>query len=487
MSTITLPNIRVSSDLTVRVRLKDGGLAIDWSTLNNIRAHVYSDAQRALAGRCAVSVDTDDPTVLVCEYSANKPQYLGVNRIVVQARYMGETKTYDKPAFNFVRWTDDQEGEEITISDPDVDVEIDVEDVTSSILQNILDACIKATEEAQEVVDVSRGPRGYSAYEIAVQDGFEGTEEEWLESLQGETGPQGPQGEQGETGPAGVTDVEVDVSPSSGTPAGTASVYDGTLSLHFTGLKGESAYEVAVENGFEGTEEEWLASLVGPQGQQGIQGVQGPQGIQGATGPQGETGATGATGATGPQGETGATPDFSIGTVSTGAAGSQAAASISGTAAAPVLNLVIPKGDQGNTGSSVDYPYELVNNRTTDDATKGLSAAEGKRLGDDLSQLEAKVYDDMSALLPATVPDGFFLTDELLNVVMKYTADGFDVAKVSAHFIQALLEAGFFGDSFAVTNEDGFAVVDENLNIGFIVDNDGARAKNIYKVEVINE
>ena len=51
------------------------------------------------------------------------------------------------------------------------------------------------------------------------------------------------------------------------------------------------------------------------------------------------------------------------------------------------------QGIQGNTGSSVDYPYELVNNRTTDDATKGLSAAEGKRLGDDLSQLDQKVDD----------------------------------------------------------------------------------------------
>lgn len=28
-------------------------------------------------------------------------------------------------------------------------------------------------------------------------------------------------------------------------------------------LRGYSAYEVAVQNGFEGTEEEWLASLVG--------------------------------------------------------------------------------------------------------------------------------------------------------------------------------------------------------------------------------
>lgn len=32
------------------------------------------------------------------------------------------------------------------------------------------------------------------------------------------------------------------------------------------GIDGKSAYEVAVDNGFVGTEEEWLASLIGPSG-----------------------------------------------------------------------------------------------------------------------------------------------------------------------------------------------------------------------------
>lgn len=50
-----------------------------------------------------------------------------------------------------------------------------------------------------------------------------------------------------------------------------------------------------------------------------------------------------------------------------------------------------PQGLQGNTGSSVDYPYELVNNLTTNDATKGLSAAQGVVLDGKVSQLEAKV------------------------------------------------------------------------------------------------
>ena len=56
-----------------------------------------------------------------------------------------------------------------------------------------------------------------------------------------------------------------------------------------------------------------------------------------------------------------------------------------------------PKGDQGNTGSSVDYPYELVNNVTTDDATKGLSAAQGVVLDGKISQLGQQVIYDVSA------------------------------------------------------------------------------------------
>ena len=39
------------------------------------------------------------------------------------------------------------------------------------------------------------------------------------------------------------------------------------------GIDGASAYELAVENGFEGTVEEWLASLKGETGSQGISGV----------------------------------------------------------------------------------------------------------------------------------------------------------------------------------------------------------------------
>ena len=41
---------------------------------------------------------------------------------------------------------------------------------------------------------------GYSAYEIAVQEGFVGTEAEWLAFLKGEDGNQGPAGSKGDDG-----------------------------------------------------------------------------------------------------------------------------------------------------------------------------------------------------------------------------------------------------------------------------------------------
>ena len=59
------------------------------------------------------------------------------------------------------------------------------------------------------------------------------------------------------------------------------------------GPDGKSAYEIAVEQGFEGSEREWLKSLVGPQGEQGIQGEVGPQGEKGDPGEQGSTGKDG--------------------------------------------------------------------------------------------------------------------------------------------------------------------------------------------------
>lgn len=68
---------------------------------------------------------------------------------------------------------------------------------------------------------------------------------------------------------------------------------------------GQSAYALAVQLGFTGSEEDWIASLKGAKGDKGNTGAQGPRGATGPQGPQGPTGATGATGPRGPQGPQG--------------------------------------------------------------------------------------------------------------------------------------------------------------------------------------
>jgi len=85
----------------------------------------------------------------------------------------------------------------------------------------------------------------------------------------------------------------------------------------------------------------------GPKGDTGATGPQGPKGDTGATGPQGPKGDTGATGPQGPKGDTGPqgpAGQVAVGTTTTGAAGTNAAVTNTGTPGSAVLNFTIPTG-----------------------------------------------------------------------------------------------------------------------------------------------
>lgn len=82
-------------------------------------------------------------------------------------------------------------------------------------------------------------------------------------------------------------------------------VVPGTASSGGGGADGKSAYEIAVENGFEGDETAWLKSLKGEKGDAGAQGATGPRGPQGEQGEQGPKGDTGPQGQQGPKGDIG--------------------------------------------------------------------------------------------------------------------------------------------------------------------------------------
>ena len=91
--------------------------------------------------------------------------------------------------------------------------------------------------------------------------------------------------------------------------------------------------------------------------------------IKGAKGDKGEKGDTGAKGADGK------TPNISIGTVATGAAGTNASATITGTTPNLTLNLTIPKGDKGNNGVNGQTPKISIGTVTTGAAGSSASAS----------------------------------------------------------------------------------------------------------------
>ena len=142
--------------------------------------------------------------------------------------------------------------------------------------------------------------------------------------------------------------------------------------------RGKSAYEVAVENGFNGTETEWLASLKGATGAPGANGKDGENGKTPYVGDNGNwyigaddtgkpsrgaKGEPGSPGAKGDKGDPGATPNLTIGTVTTLEAGQNATASITGESPDLTLNLGIPKGADGE-GKAVDISTTLSSSST---------------------------------------------------------------------------------------------------------------------------
>ncbi|ALH46282.1 hypothetical protein POR1_77 [Pseudomonas phage POR1] len=100
-----------------------------------------------------------------------------------------------------------------------------------------------------------------------------------------------------------------------------------------TGPRGYSAYEIAQQNGFVGTEAQWLASLK-------VKGDKGDPGVKGDPG---------AAGTNGTNGTNGTAATVAVGTVSQGTTPS---VTNSGTASAAVLNFVLQKGDKGDKGDA---------------------------------------------------------------------------------------------------------------------------------------
>lgn len=166
-------------------------------------------------------------------------------------------------------------------------------------------------KDGKDGVDGKNGADGKSVFEIAVKNGFVGTEPEWLESLKGtdglpgKDGTNGINGQDGRDGTNGVDGISPSISITETENGYSLAVTDyahtESFELHNgtdgrdgedgkngidgingqNGTDGKSAYIIAVEHGFFGTESEWLASLKGADGRDGIDGVNGQDGSDG--------------------------------------------------------------------------------------------------------------------------------------------------------------------------------------------------------------
>ena len=144
---------------------------------------------------------------------------------------------------------------------------VKAEQMESGVVITIVDADGETSATLHNGANGEKGSDGKSAYQIAVEQGYQGSESDWLSSLKGDKGEKGNTGAKGNPGQDGA--------------------------------EGKSAYAIAVEHGYEDSEDEWLLSLKGEKGdtgERGEKGDTGDRGLQGVPGEKGEKGDAGVAG-----------------------------------------------------------------------------------------------------------------------------------------------------------------------------------------------
>lgn len=153
---------------------------------------------------------------------------------------------------------------------------VKAEQMEFGVVITIVDADGETSATLHNGANGEKGSDGKSAYQIAVEQGYQGSESDWLSSLKGDKGEKGNTGAKGNPGQDGA--------------------------------EGKSAYAIAVEHGYEDSEEKWLLSLKGEKGDTGERGEKGDTGDRGLQGVPGEKGEKGDAGVAGKDGTDGFSP-----------------------------------------------------------------------------------------------------------------------------------------------------------------------------------
>lgn len=189
----------------------------------------------------------------------------------------------------------------------------------------------KNGKDGQNGRDGTNGINGKSAYGIAVDLGFVGSESKWISSLKGlngkngingKDGVNGKDGKDGQNGRDGINgksfleqlselgfeNAEHFIKSIKGTDGINGKDgkdgKDGQNGRDGTnGINGKSAYDIAVDLGFVGSESKWISSLKGLDGKDGENGKNGLDGKNGKDGIDGKDGENGKNGINGTDGK----------------------------------------------------------------------------------------------------------------------------------------------------------------------------------------
>lgn len=292
------------------------GTEEDFGKMLNEVPNAVKDAKQAV--KDSKEVLQNPPKIVdgnwyIYDYAKDTYQDSGINAV-------GDAFVIVKTYPSIQAMQDDYNNPEVTIGQF---VMIDTGDVENEEDSRLY---LKGNTEWKFISDLSgaQGIQGLSAYQVAVQHGFEGTEDEWLISLKGEKGETGPKGDKGDTGEKGATGErgpqglqgerglqgvqgekgEQGIQGPKGDTGSGLNIkgeLDSESQLPQEGVSGDAwlitgnLYVYVGENGNVESNPKW--SNVGS-----IQGLAGPQG---PVGPKGEPGADGAPGIQGPKGDPG--------------------------------------------------------------------------------------------------------------------------------------------------------------------------------------
>lgn len=250
-------------------------------------------------------------------------------------------------------------------------------------------------------------------------------------------GPQGPQGEPGTPGAAGAAATVTVAATVTTNPGSNASVTQS------------------------GTAQDAQLTFYIPRGE---------------TGPAGSAGAQGPIGPTGNTGPAGPANSLSIGTVTTGAPGSSAGATITGTAPEQTLNLSIPqgaKGDKGDTGATgatgpqgpVGPPANLSSATPQPLGTAAVGTATDAARGDHVHQIPTA--SDVGAI--ATTARGAANGVAALDSSGKVPSTQLPAIAITETFVVASQAA-----MLALTAQVGDVAVRTDINANFILQTEPA-------------